>query len=54
VGQALLEEWDRVVEIHSTEKLSQQPGQGGRAVGRQQLGRGRGGDASGGVRRGKK
>lgn len=32
VGQALLEEWDRVVETQS-EKTSQQPGQGGTGVG---------------------
>ena len=49
VGQALLEEWDRVIETPSTDK---QPGQGGGGGSRQQ-GRGKGG-TGGGVQRGRK
>ena len=51
VGQALLEEWDRVVEVPPTEKVTQQAGQGGTAGGRHGRGRGRGG--AGGGQRGK-
>lgn len=43
VGQALLEEWDRVIEVHPTEKTSQQPGQGGTSGGSRQQGKGKGG-----------
>lgn len=53
VGQALLEEWDRAIETHSTEKSAQQSGTGGIGGGRHQ-GRSKGGGASGGVQRGKK
>lgn len=48
VGQALLDEWERVTEAPSTEKTSQQPAQGG-GSGRQQ-GRGKGGGVGGGHR----
>lgn len=54
VGQALLEEWDRVIETHSTEKPSQQSGQGGAGGGGRHQGKGKGGGAGGGVQRGKK
>jgi len=54
VGQALLEEWDRAVEMPSAEKTSQQPGQGGAGGGGRQQGRGKGGGAGGSVQRGKR
>lgn len=54
VGQALLEEWDRVVVALPTEKQPQQPGQGGTVGGgNRQHGRSKGG-AGGGTQRGKK
>jgi len=53
VGQALLEEWDRVIEAPSTEKPPQQSGQGGTGGGGRQQGRGKGG-GGGGVQRGGK
>lgn len=52
VGKALLDEWDRAVEAPSTEKASQQPGQGG-AGGSRQQGRVKGGGV-GGIQRGKR
>jgi hypothetical protein len=54
VGQALLDEWDRVIETPSTERASQQPGQGGTGGGGRQQGRGRGGGTGGGSQRGKR
>lgn len=53
VGQALLDEWDRVVEAPSIEKASQRPGQGGTGGGSRQQGRGKGGGV-GGSQRGKR
>lgn len=50
VGQALLDEWDRVADAPSTEKTSQQLGQGGAGVGSRQQGRGKGGGVGGGQR----
>ena len=53
VGQALLEEWDRVIEESSKEHASQQTGQGGMGGGKQQ-GKGKGGGVGGGGQRGKR
>jgi hypothetical protein len=54
VGEALLEEWDREVgEALPTEKIAQQPGQGGAGGNGRQHGRGKGG-AVGGSQRGKR
>lgn len=47
VGQALLEEWDRVIEVPPTEKAPQQPGQGGTSGGSRQQGKGKGGAVGG-------
>jgi len=52
VGQALLEEWDRVIETPSAEKAPQQPG--GTGGGGRQQGRGKGGVTGGGVQKGKR
>lgn len=54
VGQALLDEWDKVVEELSMDKSSQQPGQGGVGGGSRQQGRGKGGGAGGNHRSGKR
>lgn len=55
VGQALLEEWDRVIETPSMEKPPQQLGQGGTGGGGgRQQGRGKGGGTGGGIQRGKR
>ena len=56
VGQALLEEWDRVIETPLMEKPPQQLGQGGTGGGGggRQQGRGKGGGAGGGIQRGKR
>jgi len=49
VGQALLEEWDKVIEPSSPSKAPQQPGQGGTGGGGgRQYGRGKGGSVGGG------
>lgn len=55
VGQALLEEWDKVIdEVPTTEKVAQQqPGQSGTGGSSRQQGRGKGG-AVGGSQRGKR
>jgi hypothetical protein len=50
VGQALLDEWDRVADAPSVEKASQQPGQGGTGSVNRQQGRGKGGGVWGGQR----
>ena len=54
VGQALLDEWDRVIEVPLTEKASQQAGQGGTDGGGRQQGRSKGGGIGGGSQRGKR
>ena len=50
VGQALLDEWDKVAEEVSLGKTSQQPSQGGPGGGSRQQGRGKGGGVGGGQR----
>jgi hypothetical protein len=54
VGQALLDEWDRVIEAPQTEKASQQAGQGGTDGGGRQQGRSKGGGIGGGSQRAKR
>ena len=50
VGQALLDEWDRVADAPSTDKMSKQPGQGGSGGGGRQQGRGKASGVGGGQR----